>query len=191
MQQKNTACSDDEIIGLLFERDEKALALAKASYGPMLRRIAMNILGSPQDGEECESDALLALWKHVPPNRPRALGAYLSRIVRNIALDRLKAMRRGKRVPPECTRCLDELSELEDGRPLESEAEKARLRETVNGFVQGLDERSRFIFISRYYLFEPAESTAKKLGVSVSTVFKTLKKLRDELASVLKKEELL
>ena len=53
---------DESIIELYFDRDERALRETEAKYGPLCRQVANNILGSPQDAEECVNDVYLALW---------------------------------------------------------------------------------------------------------------------------------
>lgn len=89
--------TDNEIIGLYWERSENALSESRRRYGRLCGRIAENILGSREDAEECFNDALFAAWNAIPPERPDSLSAYLAGITRNQALTRLKARRRQKR----------------------------------------------------------------------------------------------
>ena len=51
---------DKELIRLYQARDERAITESEQKYGSFLRRIALNLLGSPEDAEECVNDALLA-----------------------------------------------------------------------------------------------------------------------------------
>ena len=102
---------DNEIIALFLQRDEKALSELCSKYGKNLLGIALNMLGSKEDAEECVNDAYLAVWNKIPPERPASLFAYVSKILRNTALTRLRddgAKKRGKDV----TVCLDELDEI-------------------------------------------------------------------------------
>ena len=78
---------DSGIIELFFRRDEAAVASCREKYGAMLRHIAYGILCSREDSEECENDTYLRTWNHIPPEKPASLGAYLGRIVRNLALN--------------------------------------------------------------------------------------------------------
>ena len=80
-----------EILALLEARSETALDRLTEQYAPLCRQIAREILGSPEDAEECWNDALLRLWNSVPPERPRHLRAYLAKLTRHAAIDRLPA----------------------------------------------------------------------------------------------------
>ena len=53
--------------------------------------IAYNVLNNSEDSEECVSDTWLRAWGAIPPNRPERLGAFLGKITRNLALDRLRS----------------------------------------------------------------------------------------------------
>ena len=92
-----TAARDREIVELYWQRSERAIQLTHERYGGLCTRVAMNILGDPSDAEECVNDTYLKAWKSIPPERPRALGAFLTRITRNLALDRYRTKRRQKR----------------------------------------------------------------------------------------------
>ena len=82
--------TDDGILRLLEERNEQALREVTGSYGRLCHSIAMNILGSEEDAEECVNDALGKLWESVPPNKPKSLSAYICKITRNTALHKLR-----------------------------------------------------------------------------------------------------
>ena len=82
---------DNEIIRLLFDRSERAVAELSARYGSLCRRTARNILRDERDAEECVNDTWLAVWNAVPTTRPNSLAAYVCRITRNLALKRYDA----------------------------------------------------------------------------------------------------
>ena len=124
---------DDTITALFLARDERAISEAKRKYGAYCFSVAKNVLGSDEDAEECVSSALLAAWDSIPPKRPEKLGVFLARIVRNIAFNRCKAERRGKRGGGEAALVLDELAEcVPGGSDPASEAEYAELKRSVN-----------------------------------------------------------
>ena len=79
---------DSQIVALYWQRDEAALRETDARYGTFCRAVALNLLGIRQDAEECVNDTYLAAWNAMPTQRPRALRAWLGRVVRNIAVDR-------------------------------------------------------------------------------------------------------
>ena len=61
---------DEEMIDLLFKRDESALEEIRKKYGELLKSVALRITGSEPDAEECLNDALLNLWRNIPPALP-------------------------------------------------------------------------------------------------------------------------
>ena len=85
---------DNKIIELYFARDERAIEETRTSYGRLIYSVAYNILDSAPDSEECENDTYLRTWDSIPPTRPSILSAYLSRISRNLALNRLRDEKR-------------------------------------------------------------------------------------------------
>lgn len=62
---------DQQIIRLFFERSEQAITELSRKYGALCFQIADNILGDPQDAEECVNDAWLGAWNSIPPAAPR------------------------------------------------------------------------------------------------------------------------
>ena len=89
---------DQEIIARFFARDEEGLTAARARYEPYCAAVARSLLNDPRDQEECLSDTWLRAWNSIPPQRPRSLGAFLAKITRNLAINRLRdgnAQRRG------------------------------------------------------------------------------------------------
>ena len=82
---------DIRIVELFQKRDEDAVAAASKKYGAALRSIAFNVLRDEGEAEECENDAYLKAWNSIPPEDPQSyLFAYLARLVRTSAIDRLR-----------------------------------------------------------------------------------------------------
>ena len=82
--------TDRKIISLLTERDESAIAEMTRKYGDYCYSVALRILASPLDAEECVNDTWFAVWNKIPPEDPEDLGAYLSRITHNTAVAKLR-----------------------------------------------------------------------------------------------------
>ena len=53
--------SDDEIIELLNNKDERAITAVKGKYYSYLYKISYQIVGNHEDAEECLNDALLTV----------------------------------------------------------------------------------------------------------------------------------
>ena len=106
---------DREIVELYWQRKEEALAESQGKYGGLCRSVALGVLGSPEDAEEAFSDALLRAWNSIPPNRPAYLDAYLAKLCRRAAIDRLRHDRAGKRWGGEAALALEELEDCVPG----------------------------------------------------------------------------
>ena len=81
---------DAALVGLYWARDERAIPATAEKYGAYCAAIARNILPDPQDAEECVSDAYLQAWNAIPPHRPAVFSAFLGKLTRNMALNRLQ-----------------------------------------------------------------------------------------------------
>lgn len=177
---------DDQIIALYFARSESAIAETDRKYGPYCRTIAGNILRDPEDGEECVSDTWLRAWEAMPPERPANLRAYLGRITRNLALDRLRAANAVSRGAGEIREELDEC--LTAGDPTGAMVDKIVLTQALDRFLAGLPPKKRKLFLRRYWYFSSVEELSRDFGMSRSSVKMTLLRLRQALREQLKQE---
>ena len=89
--------NDEEIVRLYYERSEDGIAQSEQKYGRLCRSVIRRILPDERDVEECLSDVWIRTWNSIPPEKPRVLGAFLARIARNLALDKLSYNGAGKR----------------------------------------------------------------------------------------------
>ncbi len=180
---------DDRIIDLYWERDEDAIKATDEKYGKYLFAISYNILKDRLDGEECINDTYLATWDRIPPARPGLLQRFLSKITRNISVNKYKQRHAQKRVPSELTASLEEMTECIDGIVIDNEDEAvARVSGVINAYLFDLSERERFIFVCRYYYADPVSTIAQMLDVSDKTVYRDLSKIREGLRRALAKE---
>ena len=180
---------DTRIIELLWRRDEAGLQAARESCGALCTGLADNLLGNREDAEECFSDALLRLWNSVPPERPRHLRAYLAKLTRHAAIDRLRALTAEKRGGGEAAALLDELAECVSGREdAESETMSRALGEAISRFLQTLPARQRTLFVRRYFRGEPVQELARHFGMRANSVTVSLKRTREQLRTYLEQE---
>ena len=179
--------NDNEIIASLTSRDQNGLSELQSKYGAKLTGIARGILGNGQDAEECVNDAYLSVWNNVPPDKPQSLFAYVSKIVRNTALTKLRDGSAKKR-RAEITVCIDELEDvLPSGDDVSQRIEAAELSALIKNFLRSCDEDERDIFILRYYGFMRVADIAKKYGFTQSRVKMSLKRYRDRLSEYLER----
>ena len=180
---------DQEIIARFFARDEEGLTAARARYEPYCAAVARSLLNDPRDQEECLSDTWLRAWNAIPPQRPRSLGAFLAKITRNLAINRLRdgnAQRRGGGQVP---LALEELGECvsPEGSP-EGELDGQAAEEALNRFLDGLPPLQREVFLRRYWYLDSIEDIARRAGWSKSRVTTTLHRLRVRLRAHLIQE---
>ncbi len=173
-----------DIIELLERREEKALVLLKERYTDYCYTVMYGILRDHWETEEALDDVWLRIWNAVPPAKPRCLRAYLAKVSRNIALDRLKAQGAKKRAGTVLP--LEEIREiLPKGQP---ETDAADLREALNRFVKGLETEEQRIFLRRYWYNETIEELAQAFHSSPARITGILFRTRKKLKKFLKKE---
>ena len=179
---------DETILALFLVRSEQAIEALRQVYGAACRHLAMNILRSERDAEECVDDAYLAAWNAIPPQHPEKLGAWLLRVVRNQALRRLRANTAQKR--GSCyDAALDELADaLSTSDTPEDALDAKELAALIDRFLDELDPTSRVIFMRRYWYSDPVEEIARALGMSRGAVSVRLHRLRKKLRELLLKE---
>lgn len=175
---------DSRIIELYFERDERAIEETRASYGRLIYSVAYGILESPSDSEECENDTYFRTWESIPPTRPTYFSAFLSKISRNLALNRLRDEKRRKPLGAELV--YEELSEAipeSDGEV----SEDIELRDALNDFLSSLGRTKRQIFMKRYFYMKDIKTIAKELQITRSSVKVNLHRVRLELRDFLER----
>lgn len=182
-----SSLDDSRIIGLFFERSERAIEETQRKYGRLLRHVAENILGR-EDAEECESDCYLRLWNAIPPERPTSLKAYCVTVTRRLALNRYHADTSRKR-DNRYDLALSELESCLGGiESAETETEARELSAAINRFLGEQSREDRQIFVSRYYLSDSVGDIAAKTGLESGTVSVRLFRLREKLRNFLTKE---
>lgn len=177
---------DQTIVELYWKRDEDAVLHTQRKYGGACLTIANNILGDPQDAEECVNDSYLKVWNSIPPERPRSLFAFLSRIVRNLSLDRYRFNRAEKR-SRHADVMFSELEECLADDSVVAESEEGVV-EALNRFLRTLDRENRMLFVRRYWYMDSNETLAKTFSMSENIVRQRLFRIREKLKEFLKKE---
>ena len=177
--------SDEQIISLYWSRNEKAIEETDFKYKKYLFTIAYSIVHDKSDCEECLNDTYLATWNAIPSSRPNVLKAFLTTIMRRIAINRYHSNLRQS----EMTVSLSELEDfLSDDESVDSQFDAKEFGRVISDFVRSLPERRRFIFMSRYYTAEPIATIAKELDLSRSMVNKELATIRKALKEKLESE---
>lgn len=188
--ERQTIIDDEQIIELYWQRNENAIQETDKKYGQFLFRIAYNILHDRLDCEECQNDTYLDVWKAIPPTRPTVFPAFITKIMRRIALDRYKEKTAKRRIPSEYTISMDDIKDtLHSNETVDSEYAAEELGKIISDYVRSLTDRQRYIFIDRFYLAEPVETIAADLSISVSTIYREIENIKQGLKTYLERNE--
>ncbi len=172
---------DCEILALLWNRAEEAIAALAQRFGSQLMRTARNLLG-PEDAEECVSDTYLAIWNAIPPRRPEPLTPFVLRVGRNIALNRLRSQNARQRSGYELS--LDELA----GCIPAPQQRDPQLGEALTAWLGTLKRDNRVIFLRRYWFGDSVKEIAAEFGMRESAVSVRLSRMRESLRQHLNME---
>lgn len=178
---------DAAIVALYWSRDEAAIAETQRKYGPYCRAIALNILSSREDAEECVSDTWLRAWDTMPPRRPESLRAYLARICRNLSLDRWRARRARKRGAG-LEILLEELEDCAAAPSAEEVSESREIVRCIDRWLAGLPEDDRTAFLRRYWFGLSVKELARQDACASQQMTQRLYRLRQSLRKALEKE---
>ena len=179
---------DSKIIELFFARSEQAIIELSKKYEMICKKIAKNILNNMLDAEECVNDAYLGMWNTIPPQNPNPLLAYVSRIVRNIAIAKYHSNTAIKRnsfydiALDELESCLASSSSVED------ELTAKELTIMLNCFLDTLEREKRVMFVRRYWYADSIPEIAERFHISNNYVAVCLSRIRGELKRYLEKE---
>ena len=181
--------NDNEIIELYNARSEKAIDETDRKYGRHCRNTAYNILRDHEDSEECVNDTYLKVWNVIPPQRPARFGAFIMRIVRNLAVD--LCIKRGalKNGGEFTSVSFEEIAEfLPADESIESIVNRQAVLAAIEAFLRALPKNKRIMFVRRYFFCSTYAEIANDLGTTEGSVTMTLRRLREKLRKHLEEE---
>ena len=179
---------DNEIVDLYWARNENAISQTDIKYGRYCRRIALNIVASVEDSEECVNDTYMSAWDSMPEERPDLLAPFLAAITRNHAFDLYRKAHSQKRGGGQIPLVLDELTDVAGNDSTEDAVDTSILASHINGFLAGLDKDQRIVFVRRYFYVDSLADIAKISSMSEPAVKSLLYRLRQRLKEFLEKE---
>ncbi len=178
---------DCKIVDLYWARSESAIEHTERKYGKMLTSISASLVPTREDAEECVSDTYLAAWNSMPDERPIYLGAFLSKIVRRISIDKFRSLRSQKRGGTD--EFVDELTEcVPSPDSVQMQYDNKLLAEALNRFLSSLDEEKRCIFIRRYFYSDSIDEIARGMRMSQGKIKTVLFRARNALRRYLEEE---
>jgi RNA polymerase sigma-70 factor (ECF subfamily) len=187
------APSDDAaLVSSILLGDEAAFEALMRRYNGRLFRVARAILNDDRDAEDALQDAYLDAFRHMGDFRGDAqLGTWLTRIVANQALMRLRRQKRDRVILPFHGRDGDDNDremQVAD-RQTESASEgllRAELRRLLERRIDELPVPFRTVFVMRDVEDMTVQETADSLSIPAATVrsrlFRARALLREALA---------
>ena len=139
-----------------------------------------------RERNECVNSAYYEIWNNIPPDDPNDFRSYLCRIMRNIAINRLKYNSAEKR-NPQFTVSIDEIAEIVPSDDDQSVSDDV-LADAFSRFLRSQDEKHRNVFIRRYWFGDSVSQIAELYGMKGKTVATYLFRTRKKLKAFLQKE---
>jgi RNA polymerase sigma-70 factor (ECF subfamily) len=184
--------SDADLAGRVAARDPVAFEVLMRKYNARLYRVARAILKDDAEAEDALQEAYLAAYAKIGDFRAEAtLSTWLTRIVINEALGRLRRRKRGDVVVPFSG---DEKTEYEEGAIVSDDPSDLPETATLRGELRGLLERRidalplafRTVFLLREVEEMTVDEVARSLDIPEATVrtrlFRARALLRDALS---------
>ena len=172
---------DKKIVDLFFKRDEKAIIESKLKYNNYLFKIASNILRDNRDREECVDDTYIKAWNNIPPQKPQNLKLYFAKILRNLCIDLYRKYNAAKRGSNQIDTSLDEIGEIIGKTNVEEIVQLRELTDSIQKFLDGLNEKDKNIFLMRYFYIDSLKDIAKYMGMNENSVKQNLFRTRNKL----------
>ncbi len=186
-----SALDDAAIARLCAARDQPALRHVITANNQRMFRTAWSILKDRSEAEEVVQAAYLSAFSHIDGFAGRSsLSTWLTRVVINEALGRLRAQRRRRaQLEAEGVAMLDHYREVlargSEPSPPDALVAREQLRQLLEQAIGNLPESFRTVFVLRAIEGLTVEETAEVLEIATSTVktrfLRARRKLQDSL----------
>ena len=173
--------TEKQLIKELARGELPALETLIQRYTPYVSSVIARILrGRQADVEELTADVFIAAWENRDRLRPGKVKSYLGAIARNRAFNLLRADRES--LPLE-----DDVLLLETDGP-EKELDRRDTARVIHQALSQLDRSQRELFVRHYYYGQTVQEAALAMGVNLSTAKTWLRRGRETLKTILKRE---
>jgi len=158
-------------------------ATGATAFAELIRRfeklalaLAYSTLGDAALAADVTQDALIRAWQRLEElNEPQRFGAWLGRIVRNLALDARRSQPRG-----EIRGSIDEFDPPHMCDP-SRDAEEQEMSQRIDKALATLDEQTRCAVVLRYYENLSSRQIGEILDISPAAVDMRLSRARNDL----------
>ncbi len=148
--------------------DSAAFARVYQLSAPRLYPIALRLLRRREAAEEILQEAYVLIWRKAAqydPGRGRPL-TWMAAVVRNRAIDRLRAEKREPRNPVEWDEAAEVLADPMSAAPMESLPDTVAVRQCL----KGLQDNQRAAILLAYYYGMTHEELSARLAAPLGTV---------------------
>ena len=184
--------TDERILKLLINKDEKALYKLSGKYDNLLSYIISNIVGNrPEDVEECLNDTYFKVWKnaHKIDLKKASLKTYLKYVARNTAINRIRDLSKDEIMLEhgDAEEMLKNYVSISKGPE-----DRAMIEEDVNLLKNILDDlkpREKELVIRKYFYIQSSKVIAQEMNMEVTTVDSYLSRLRKKMKKEFQRRE--
>jgi RNA polymerase sigma-70 factor (ECF subfamily) len=175
----------------VFANYQNDFESAISRYSPVLFRVAFRRLRNVEDAEDAVQDALLSAYKHIGQFEGRSkLSTWLTRIVTNVALMKLRRYARHEILPLEQNDegdCAALASGLKDAGPNpETICARAEMEERLRQALEQLSPKQRSAIQMCELDGFSAREAADALGISTNTLKSRVSRARGNLGALLR-----
>jgi len=169
--------TDDQLVARFRSGDDAAFTEIHRRFRPALTAFARRMLqGSGHDADDVVQDALIRAYRGLRvTDRPMALRPWLYMIVRNRALDELRAPQRNEAYDDEFR-----MRPVPDADPAQCFAERDEMRQLVAEIAR-LPERQRIALVMREFDGRTHAETARALRTTVPATKSLIIRARSSL----------
>lgn len=172
--------SDPELVAMALARDPAGFRAIMRRYNRRLFRIARGILRDDAMAEDALQDAYLKAFRHLANFQgTSAFSTWLTRIVMNEALARLRKARRTPEMPVDTMQ--GRILDFPTGSPIdnpETSMAQRQILKLVEEATDSLPEEFRLVLIARVIEEMSVEETAEMLSLKPETVRSRLHRAR-------------
>jgi RNA polymerase sigma-70 factor (ECF subfamily) len=186
----------DSLIRAAQNGDHGAFEQLVRTYDQSVLRLAMNLLGSPEDARDVYQEAFLRVYRNLHTFRfDCSFHTWLYRIVTNICLDQLRKRKVRKEDSAVVETAEGPLDRMDSFAEEAAHADPERsmwnqqLRMRIEGALRDLTPRERMVFELRHYQGLRLRNIGEMLGATEEAakncLFRATRKMRSELGDFL------
>jgi len=172
----------------LVARDEHALVELIDAMTPWLLGVAQALLQDPDEAEEVVHETFATVWEKIGqvPDDPRGLLAWVLRVGRNAAIDRVRARkRRARKTDHLAAHGVEREPFAEPAEPNEASAPGWHVHQTIHAALTALPPEQQAVVSLAYFQGLTHSEVAERLGIPLGTVKTRLRLAFDKLRSTL------